>query len=83
MTITGNTFEENGRQGVHIGAGVTGVAVTGNDITQAGAANCRNDCSWYATAHVEVEPGAGVAVRANTCRPAPPVLIGATDPSAR
>ena len=81
ITITGNTFDENGRQGVHIGPGVTGVAVVDNTIVQSENTNCRNDCTWYATAHVEVEPGASVEVRGNTYRPGPPILIGAVDPA--
>jgi len=81
VTITGNTFDENGRQGVHIAAGVTGVAVVGNTIVQSENTNCRNDCTWYATAHVEVEPSANVDVRGNTYRPGSPILIGAVDPA--
>lgn len=83
VTMTGNTFVENGRQGIHVGAGVTGVSVTANDITQAGGANCRHDCSWYATAHVEIEATASAVVRGNTYRPAPPVVLGGVDPSPR
>jgi hypothetical protein len=83
VAITANIFNENGRQGIHVGTGATGVSVIDNGIVQSENTNCRNDCTWYVTAHVEVEPGASVEVRGNDYRPAPPIIIGAVDPSPR
>jgi hypothetical protein len=79
VTVGGNTFDENGRQGISIGAGVTGVRISGNTIVQSDNTVCLNDCTWYRRGHIEIAGGAEVEVRGNTYRPAPPVLLGTSD----
>lgn len=81
LKIYNNTIYENGRQGVHVGgAGTTDVDIRNNLIVQSENANCRNDCQWYATAHLEIAPGIGQLVVANNgYGPGSPALIGATD----
>jgi hypothetical protein len=82
VTLTGNTFLQNGRQGIHIAnqATVNGVIISGNSITQSDNANCRNDCSWYAIAHIETgAAAANVTINGNYYVPSPPVVLGGND----
>ncbi len=48
VTVTGNTFDENGRQGINIAddPNVADILISGNTIVQSENANCHLDCSW-------------------------------------
>lgn len=81
VSVAGNTFLQNGRQGIHVAneATVSGIAITGNTLTQSDNSNCRNDCAWYGLAHIETGAAAGVVIQGNYYLPAPPVIIGGSD----
>jgi uncharacterized protein YegP (UPF0339 family) len=82
VKIYHNTFYQNGRQGITLydEPSISGVEIINNLIDQSANANCRANCSWYQSAHVEKGARAqGVAAANNFYAPAPPVLLGATD----
>ena len=49
VTVTGNRFDGNGRQGLHITDDETidGVTATGNTFVRTRNDRCRTNCSWY------------------------------------
>jgi hypothetical protein len=82
VTVAGNTFFQNGREGIYVAdqATVNGVAITANSITQSANANCRNDCTWYHLAHIEIgAAAANVTINGNYYAPSPPVIVGGSD----
>jgi hypothetical protein len=84
VVFTGNTFDQNGRQGLHIAddPGIAGVTVSGNTFIQSANANCHLFCTWYDPSHLQVGARASaVTVSGNHYEPAPPVVLGATDTS--
>lgn len=84
VTISANRFDQNGRQGLHIvnADSIENVSVTANTFVQSVNNVCQIFCSWYQVAHVERGVASrGVTIRANRYEPAPPVVLGAGDPS--
>lgn len=80
LKIHHNTIYENGRQGVNIGnQGVTDIDIRNNLIIQSDNGNCRNDCQWYATAHIQSGGATQLLVDNNAYGLGAPVIIGATD----
>ncbi len=82
IAVSGNRFVENGREGVYVlgDASVNGVSITGNNILQTDSSNCRNDCTWYNLANIEVGPGAlNVVINGNYYVPQPAVIVGGSD----
>ena len=84
VTITDNTFSENGRQGLTIAdeSTISDVTVTGNRFEQSANGVCRSNCSWYVVAHIQKGSAAQqVMIVGNRYLPMPPAVVGATDPA--
>ena len=86
VKIYHNTFEENGRQSLYIGAGtlLANIDVRNNLFVQSPNSVCQIDCSWYSVAHLQIDAAAAskVLIRNNGYFPGAPTLLGATDPAA-
>lgn len=86
VRIVNNTFVENGRQGLYVGAGtaLAAIEVRNNLFVQSVNTVCQLFCSWYAVAHIQVEAAAAsaVTVSGNAYGPGGPGLVGTTDTAA-
>ena len=82
VKIYHNTFYQNGRQGITIydDPTISGIEIANNLFDQTTSTNCKNNCSWYAPAHVEKGARAtGVSLTNNFYGPGPALLTGVTD----
>lgn len=82
VEIHNNTIYENGRQGIHVAgdATISDVDIRNNLIVQSENGNCRNDCQWYETAHIETHAAAArVTIDTNGFAPASPTVLGGGD----
>jgi hypothetical protein len=80
-----NTFYQNGRQGVTIydDPTISGIEITNNLFDQTTNTNCKNNCSWYSSAHVQKGARAvGVTLSNNFYAPGPAIVLGAADTAA-
>lgn len=85
VKVYNNTFAENGRQSLYVGTGplLSSIEIRNNLFLQSANSVCRSNCSWYAVAHVQVDPAArSVTARTNGYFPGAPALIGISDPAA-
>ncbi len=82
VKIYHNTFYQNGRQGVTIydDPTISGIDIANNLFDQTTNTNCKNNCSWYAPAHVEKGVRAtSVTLTNNFYAPGPALLTGVND----
>lgn len=83
VRVYNNTFFENGRQGIYVGAAATtrDIDIKNNLIYQTdNNGRCTSNCSWYAMAHIHDALGDPLRVRIdnNGYYPGAPVLLKGT-----
>ena len=80
ITVSANRFVKNGRLSVYVTGTPTidGVAITRNLFDQRTNTNCRGNCTWFSSVHVEVASGArNVTLASNSYIPTPARVEGA------
>ncbi|MBX9766573.1 MAG: hypothetical protein K2X47_04820 [Bdellovibrionales bacterium] len=82
IKVYNNTFYENGRQAISFGGTNLNqdIDVANNLFYQTENKVCKQDCTWYKTAHVSLEkPGMNVTFRNNGYAGLPATIMGTTD----
>lgn len=85
VKIYHNTFYQNGRQGVTLydESTLNGVEIFNNLFDQTANTNCKLNCSWYETAHIQKGARAqNVVISNNFYAPGPALIIGGQDSAA-
>ena len=75
VTMEGNTFQENGRQGLALAddSTIAGIDIRGNTFVQTdGNGVCASNCSSYEVTHISVGAGAHVSIAGNDTAHRPP-----------
>jgi hypothetical protein len=85
IKVYNNTFYENGRQALHITSdpNIQRVDIRNNLFVQTGNNVCKEGCSWFPQAHVDIgRAAAQITLEGNAYGPGPASVIERVDPRA-